>query len=312
MKYFIRIFILVAFVGIAFFSCKNEGTTPQGEAETLVSGTATIYVDNTVQPIVEDVLAVYHNTYDRAAIKQVNLNEQEIIQLLMKDSARIVVLPRKLSESEERIFKNKQITADVTEFATDAVVFITNKKATDSIINLDEIVKVLKGDASGKVKSLVFDNPNSSTVQYLKTFANVSALGTSGIYAMKTNEEVIKFVHDNDGSIGIIGLNWLLQAPPALTKFVENIKVLGVDNVKKDNAVKKYYKPNQDNLATGSYPLTRKLYVLNYQGKQGLGMGFASYIGGIEGQRIILKSGLLPVRIPSREISVRNKIQTTN
>ncbi|RZJ76187.1 MAG: phosphate ABC transporter substrate-binding protein [Flavobacterium sp.] len=312
MKYIIRIFILAAFVGIAVLSCKKEDGTPQNETETLVSGTATIYVDNTVRPIVEDVLAVYHNTYDRASIKQVNLDEQEIIQLLMKDSARIVVLPRKLSEAEERIFRNKQITADVTEFATDAVVFITNKKATDSIINLDEIVKVLKGEASAKVKSLVFDNPNSSTVQYLKGYANAPALGTSGIYAMKTNEEVIKFVHGNDGSIGVIGLNWLLQAPPALTKFVENIKVLGVDNVKKDNAVKKYYKPNQDNLATDSYPLIRKLYVLNYQGKQGLGMGFASYIGGIEGQRIILKSGLLPVRIPSREISVRNKIQTTN
>jgi phosphate transport system substrate-binding protein len=48
----------------------------------------------------------------------------------------------------------------------------------------------------------------------------------------------------------------------------------------------------------------RKLYVLNYSNKNGLGMGFATYIGAFEGQRIILKSGLLPVEIPSREINV--------
>ena len=32
-------------------------------------------VDNTVQPIVEDVLAVFHSVYDRAHIVQVNKNE---------------------------------------------------------------------------------------------------------------------------------------------------------------------------------------------------------------------------------------------
>jgi phosphate transport system substrate-binding protein len=49
--------------------------------------------------------------------------------------------------------------------------------------------------------------------------------------------------------------------------------------------------------------------MLNYQGKEGLGMGFASYIAGEIGQRIILKSGLLPVRIPSRIIQLRKEIE---
>ena len=84
--------------------------------------------------------------------------------------------------------------------------------------------------------------------------------------------------------------------------------MLGVDNVKIDKKVKKYYKPSQSDIATGSYPLTRKLYVLNYQGRPGLGMGFANYISAPEGQRIILKSGLLPVEIPPREIEVRKDL----
>jgi phosphate transport system substrate-binding protein len=37
-------------------------------------------------------------------------------------------------------------------------------------------------------------------------------------------------------------------------------------------------------------------------------MGFASFVAGDIGQRIILKSGLLPVRIPGRRINIRNKI----
>jgi phosphate transport system substrate-binding protein len=35
-------------------------------------------------------------------------------------------------------------------------------------------------------------------------------------------------------------------------------------------------------------------------------MGFASFITGEIGQRIILKSGLAPVRVPGRKINIKN------
>jgi len=37
-------------------------------------------------------------------------------------------------------------------------------------------------------------------------------------------------------------------------------------------------------------------------------MGFASFVAGDIGQRIILKSGLLPARVPGRKINIRNEI----
>jgi phosphate transport system substrate-binding protein len=49
--------------------------------------------------------------------------------------------------------------------------------------------------------------------------------------------------------------------------------------------------------------------LLNFQGGKGLGMGFASYIAGENGQRIILKSGLSPIKFPSREINVKGSIE---
>src|SRR5690606_4373515 len=157
----------------------------------------------------------------------------------------------------------KNIKPRATEFAVDAIALITNSKAADTVVNLEEVLKVLQGRPSDKVKRLVFDNPASSTVQELLRLAGVAKVPQNGVYAVKSNEEVIRYVHDNNGAIGIVGVNWLLQPPAGLTQYIDNITVLGVDNVKIDKAEKKYYKPNQDNIATGSYPLTRKLYVLN-------------------------------------------------
>lgn len=301
----VPVLLLIFFLSIILACNKNQDTKPEDIEETLTSGKITVLVDNTAQPIIEDVLAVFHNVYNRAEIVQVNKTENEIVRALLQDSATVAVLPRKLTAEEEDFFTRKNIVPRISHFATDAIALITNKQATDTIVELEEVLKVLRGESSPKVKSLVFDNPNSSTVQYLLKLANVKKVPTQNVYSLKSNEEVIKYVHDNKGAIGIIGVNWLLQPPQGLTNVVDNITVLAVDNVKIDKQEKKYYKPSQSNVATGSYPLTRDLYVLNYQGKKGLGMGFATYLTAREGQRIILKSGLLPVDIPTREINVQ-------
>lgn len=310
MNYFKRTVLLCIFVMGMFFSCKGDKTTSDGKAvnETLIAGKTKVLVDNTVQPIVEDVLAVFHSVYSRSHVTQVNMTENEIVNVLLQDSASVVVLPRLLTAQEESHFEKLGIKPEVTPFATDAIAFITNKTAKDTVVNLEDVLKVLKGNTSDKVQKLVFDNGNSSTVQYLLKLAGVKQVPSQNVYSLKTNEEVIKYVHDTPGAMGIVGVNWLVQPPVSLMKYVDNITVLAVDNVKIDKGQKKYYKPTQSNIATGLYPLTRKLYVLNYRGGDGLGTGFAIYISSPEGQRIILKSGLLPVTIPSREIEVRKEL----
>lgn len=304
MKYSYKIFIASFALAAFLFSCKKDApAAPENAQETFTSGNSTIYVDNTIQPAIEDVVEVFHSVYGRAHIKQVNLTETELINALLQDSARVAVMPRLLTEQETAGFKKKGIAPHITHFATDAIAFITNKQATDTIIDLDEVLKVIKGQQSGKIKKLVFDNPNSSTVQYLLKLANVKELAVENIYSLKTNDEVIRYVHDTPGAVGVVGVNWLSQPTPKMAKFVSGVTVLSVDNVKIDKSVKKYYFPSQSNIATGSYPLTRKLYVLNYSAIDGLGMGFATYIGAFEGQRIILKTGLLPAEMPSREVN---------
>ena len=306
MKHTFKIFFVSVLVAATVFSCKTDKTAgADEEEETLTSGKATILVDNTLQPVAEDVLAVFHSVYERAHITQVNKTETELVNDLLSNKGSVAVMPRLLTDKENAYFRKRKITPHITQFATDAIAFITNKSAKDSVVELEEVLKVIKGQPSAKVQKLVFDNANSSTVQYLLKEAGVKQVPSQNVFSLKTNEEVIRYVHETPGAIGIVGVNWLSQPSAAMAKLVSDITVLAVDNVKIDKGVKKYYKPTQSNIATGSYPLTRKLYVLNYSAKDGLGMGFATYIGAHEGQRIILKTGLLPVTLPSREIEVQ-------
>ena len=138
----------------------------------------------------------------------------------------------------------------------------------------------------------------------MNSLAGIQSIPEKGVYSFKTNEEVIKFVAQNNGMVGVLGVNWLFQPMPEMQKYVDKVNVLSVKGLSGPN----YYAPTQNNIAEGKYALARDLYVVNGQGYSGLGMGFASFVAGDIGQRIILKSGLLPIKIPGRRINVRRGI----
>jgi phosphate transport system substrate-binding protein len=65
-----------------------------------------------------------------------------------------------------------------------------------------------------------------------------------------------------------------------------------------------YYKPYQAYIALKNYPLTRDVMIINREGRNGLGTGFASFVAGDKGQRMIRLMGLLPATMPVRIIQV--------
>lgn len=282
--------VLVLFV----FACQDKNK------ETIIKGKATLFVDELIFPIVEDQQAVFETEYD-AKLKLITKSENEIINSLMNDTVKIAVLPRKLSNNELKAFVAKKINPKMTHFATDAVVFIRNKKSNDTLIALDDVINFMKGNSVNGIKGLVFDNPNSSSVRLISELSGIKITPQKNIYSFNTNNEVIKYVAENDGMIGVVGINWLTQAPLDMQNNVDAVTVLSVKDINKQD----YIYPSQDNLAQEKYPLARDLYIINCQGYSGLGMGFASFLGGERGQRIVLKSGLLPVRMPSRKIVIR-------
>lgn len=303
---FFKILIFVGVFATVIYACKEKDNDPEKLNETVLEGTATVYVDQTLQPIVEDQVSVFESQY-RAKIKQVNQSESEIVNALLTDKTQIAVLSRKLTSKEENHFKQKNIKPRITHFASDAVVFITNKTAQDSLVDLQEVINLLQ-EKESKIKGLVFENPNSSTVSYMNNLASVKNGPKKNIYSLNSHKEVLEYVSKNPGTIGVIGLNLLVQPFADTEQYMGHITVMSVRNVKNQPNNTLYYKPNQFNLGEGLYPLKRPVYMLNYQGTAGLGMGFASFVAGEIGQRIILKSGLLPVRIPSRELNVRKEI----
>ena len=289
-----KISIVYVLIVLVIFACKkSENST---EDESYVKGKATIYVDESLLPIVEDQEMVFESKYPKATITLIPNSDSDIVNLLLQRKIDIAVLSHELTKTQEDKLKANDVIGKNTPFCSDGIAVIVNAGNSKSTITTSEIYDVLKGKNS--TVQFVFDNENSSTLSYLMDKANVKSLSKS-VTALKNNLEVIKFVSENNNSIGFVGVNWLLNPSIELEGTIKKVKVLAVGA-----SGKKAVKPTQSNIETKEYPFIRKIYLLNYQGRTGLGMGFASFVKSEVGQRITLKSGLAPIKIPTREIRI--------
>ncbi|WP_199119653.1 PstS family phosphate ABC transporter substrate-binding protein [Pedobacter sp. ASV28] len=294
---FLALFLLVC------ISC-NRKTNKDSVKETRTSGTTKLLVDESFSRILDDQIQVFKSEYPETKIETILGNENKIIPLFLKREVKMMVLSRMLKPGELSVFKKLEIPVFTDRFGIDGIALIANVADNDSTITAKEVYDIVKGTADANRK-LVFDNALSSTIRYFMDSAKVDKLPKSGIYTLQNNNDVIKYVAENKGYIGVVGVNWLLENNKNISAYLPKVKTLGVKNLAGKKGDDAYYQPKQENLINGKYPFLRNIYLINAEGRDGLGTGFANWLASPRGQLIVLKSGLGPHKIMTREFNLK-------
>lgn len=295
--------LVLTIFALSLFSCNRK--TNDGEVgEKRTSGSTTILVDESYARILDRQIAVFKSDYPQATVNTIVGNENEILPKFRSGDVKMLVMSRMLKPEEEQFYKKRQSPIYVDRFAVDGLALITNKADADSTITVADAYEIMKG-TSTTGKKLVFDNAYSSTIRYFIDSAGIKELPKSGVYTLKTSNDVIKYVAENKGYIGVIGVNWLLKNVKNPSPFLADVKTLAVKNLAGKENSDTYYKPTQENLINGKYPFLRNVYVINAEGTSGLGTGFATWLSSPRGQLIVLKSGLGPHQLAQREFNLK-------
>jgi phosphate transport system substrate-binding protein len=301
-----KCFFFALVVSICLQACKQKAAKPIAD-DTFNSGKSTFVADESFAPIVGQEEYVFKSRNPAAQPTFLYKTENQAVNMLLNDSVRMAVLSRDLDTAERNIIIKHSLNVAVLRFATDAITLIVNQASNDTTITVAALKNMLrgKGDAS---KTIVFDNPNSSLVRYLKYFSGTKEFNQKNIYALKSNKEVIKYVSEHPGALGITGFSWLNDPDEDMIPYVAKVKIVGVKDEANKQYGEYYFKPSQESLVLKQYPLSRGLYLVNTSSKDGLATGFATFLASDVGQRIILKSGLLPDVMPPREINLKSKL----
>lgn len=307
-RYFFVMILLVGVSGCRFFKGDPYRNTT-------ISGKTAIAVDETFRPVIEAEIELFHGIYGYSEIKARYLPENEVFNHLLKDSVQMIVASRLLRTDEINILNDRKLFPKQLKIATDAIALIVHPSCKDSLISMRQIREILSGNISkwsqldpacpDKPIRILFDSEKSGIVNYLVDSVCRGVFSKANASALSFNREVIDYVATHPDVIGFIGTSWISNRNDSLhLSFQKKIKVLSVSEA--DVAtLQNSYKPYQAYLLDNMYPLSRSVYMINAEPMSGLSTGFVSFVASDKGQRIILKSGIVPAVAPTRVVNVR-------
>lgn len=311
-----QFWLMAVVLSVVLSACQSK--PKDGKTDTISSGVITIAADESFRPIVQEEIDVFEGIYQLAGIVPSYVTEVEAINLLLKDSVRLAITTRKLTKEELNSFHSRKFDPQEIKLATDGLALIVNRQNTDTLISVKDFKRILTGEVKSwrdiypksrmKDIQVVFDNKNSSTVRFaMDSICKGKSLAAVNVSAVKTNQQVIDFVAKTPNAIGIIGVNWLgNRSDTTNLSFRDEISVMSVSS-EPVATVENSFKPYQAYLYYGDYPLARTIYILLNDPRDGLPRGFSTFLTSDKGQRIILKSGLVPATQPVRIVNIKDE-----
>ncbi|SHG09155.1 PstS family phosphate ABC transporter substrate-binding protein [Dysgonomonas macrotermitis] len=303
-------------LSLTIFSACNQRIKVT-RTDTPTSGIAEIASDDCFSPIVQEEIDVFEALNKDASIIPTFASEVDVFNLLLKDSLRLIVAARDLTDAEKQGLLNRKLQPRTQKIAVDGIALIINKENTDSLISMSQIKKIMTGEIDSWKQineqskydqiAVVFDNPNSSTVRFIKDSINRGEPLAERLKAQENNKAVLDYVSRTPNAIGVIGVNWVSNPTDTTNlSFTDRVRVMSVS--KSDPATRQSsFQPYAAYLALGEYPLRRDVFVITSDLRGTLPAGFVGFLVGDRGQRIILKAGLIPATRPMRLITIQDE-----
>lgn len=310
-KYSIIFLLLVLLAGCRFF----KGNPYRNTATT---GIISICSDETLRPVIEAELDVFKVIYGYAVINAKYVPEGEAFDQLLKDSVQLIIAARQLTKEETAVLNKMKLYPRQMQIATDAIALIVNPSNVDTMITVSQIRDILTGKisrwnqlnpaSSSDPIRVIFDNEKSSIVTYMVDSICKGKFDKTNVFALDYDRDVIEYTATHKDVLGFIGVSWISNRDDSLhLSFHKKIKVMSVSQDPIPN-IANSYKPYQAYIVDNIYPFTRSIYMINSEPRSGLATGFSAFLASDKGQRIILKSGILPVIAPTRVVNIRKEL----
>lgn len=299
------LFVLTMLISTSSCNTKNNKAP---EYDTPKNGTINISVDESFEPVIEEQIQVYEASYPGTHIIASYKSEADCFKDLQKDSTRMVIVSRGLTEEEIKFYREKLSYGPLFDVvAYDAVSAIININCKDSIYTMAELENYMNGKDTSKI--VVMDGRNAtSTVKLLKDSVMKGKVFGSNVMAAKGSKAVVDFVSQNENAIGFVGSSWVGDYnDPDQKAYFKKIKYALVECKNCDKGL--FAKPSQSTIYYNQYPLVRPLYFILKEHTNGLGTGFTNFLSYERGQLVFKRSNLVAAKMNflKRKTMIENK-----
>ena len=306
MKYYaccISFFLLLLLLGLT--SCKEK--IKDRWDDTFRSGIIKVASDENFKAMLDfQVLSfeVYHDY--QAVVVPVYGSENEVIRLLIEDSVRLAIASRDLNVQEKMELDSRNMYLKKFIISFDGIALITNTMNPDSLLGIPILKKIITGEITdwsqinprtnlGTIRVL-FDSKDSGILRYVVDSIAGTQDVSGNLYDLNSSLEVMKKVMEMPNTIGLVGASDLSdEAGLEFRELRKNIRMMRISREEKPT-LENSYLPYAGDIIQENYPFWRPVYALLTDPSSGLSSGFTVFLSQEIGQKIMLKSGLLPIQ----------------
>ena len=297
---------------------------------TSTRGIAKIICEESFQSVLEQEIAVFEYQYPEASIMPEYMSEHDALDSLFDNKVDLIIISHDLTKEQKERLKKMKRGHRTRMIAVDAVAIIVNRQNDIDELTMEDLRDIFTGKVKRwgevlptKLKNdtikVMFDGSGTGVVHYMKEkFLNGAPFGPN-VYARHSSQDVFDAVETYKNVIGFIGVSWITSDLKSMEKpiaekyeelqtknevsvidFTDRIKVMPVRDDDQLQAVKPY----QAHISSGDYPLVRTIWAVDASYNGMLEHGFYTFLTGVIGQKIILRTGILPAAEPVRLVEV--------
>jgi len=294
---------LLFFTLCALASCESKNDSGNTKENNRNEGELSLYIDEAYRPLFGTMEETYETIYPKVQLSIKYIPQEIAFRNLLEGKTDLIIVGRPLNQNEIESIKARGLKPKVNQIASDAIAFIVSENNPLKVITKEKIKEILAGDGSTKI---ICDKSNSGNLMYLKSEFGLNN-DLKNIVAAGNDSAVIEYVTTHQDVIGVIGMSLISDYDDKKVKNrLSKINVLTVQYTDSTGVIVDGY-PVQEELFLKKYPFIRGIFVINLDGQMNLGTGFANFLVSERGQRIVLKQGLLPYTMPTRNIIINNK-----
>src|SRR6478752_2616637 len=116
--------------------------------DTPTYGSIKIAVDEYLEPMVDAEVKTFQSIYRNTNLSSRYTSEEDAIDLLLKDSVRMIVITRMLTRAESDALHAQQITPYQITIAHEGIALIMNQSRRDSLLSVTQLKDILTGKIS--------------------------------------------------------------------------------------------------------------------------------------------------------------------
>jgi phosphate transport system substrate-binding protein len=293
----------------ALAGCRFQQPDPAKD-DTTTWGRVLVLADVDCRAVVEQERTIFSAIYPDAHLDIRYMDEATLLKAMLNDSVRCAISSVLPGGEQQAYFNKRQLSAPVVPIYKSGIAVVVNPSSALQRLDLAQVARLLgktdavevSTDAEKKLDmdtlTALFAGAGSGVARLMRDALHI---GTLRAKALPDLQAVVAQVARDPRSIGFLPFEAISDLDdPAQRALREQVRILPIAQRAADTPVL----PSQSSLADGSYPLERTVNMVLTEGKSGLGTGFVSFVANHKGQRIILKLGVAPITVPTRDIQV--------